>query len=232
MSEFEVVVARPWGETSYEQALSLQKSFTESARKGWLLFSCPPTITVGARITAASGQGRYRDVLVPQSQLDRLGVTCLPVDRGGQATYHGPGQIIGFPFGTLEQFTGDSRGVREFVSRLESLLKNFVAEYRNVDHTPDQRGQAGVWITDRNARRKIVAIGLGFGREGVRHGFALNVEPMSRGFELIHPCGEPGARPASLFEQSIEQQSFENTVTALSRTLAGWGALHDAKPTS
>lgn len=220
MSEFEVVIAQPWGETTYEAALRLQNAFTVDGRKGWLLFSCPPTITVGAR-------GRDRDVLVPKSQLDRLGVTCLPVDRGGQVTYHGPGQIVGFPFGTLENFTGDTRGVRDFVCRLQTILKSFVGSYRTVDHTPTQPGQAGVWVVDRGGRRKITAIGLGFGRQSIRHGFALNVEPMGRGFELIHPCGEPGARPSSLFDQAIERERFQDVVNELSGTLSGWARFHD-----
>lgn len=181
---------------SYEEALRRQVEFATDAGCGLLLFSCPPTITLGRRASPS-------DVLVSAARLEQLGIELLRVDRGGQVTYHGPGQLVGFPMGTLEQLTGDSRGVRGMVCWIKKTLKQFIADElkqmgdpRTVDHSACD-DDAGVWILDQGVRRKIVSIGLKFEREGVRHGFAFNILPqvLSQGFEWINPCGESKAPP-------------------------------------
>jgi lipoyl(octanoyl) transferase len=169
----------------------LQRQLTAEGRVGWLLFSCPPTITLGKR-------GHFSDVLMPIDELRRRGVRLAPVDRGGQVTYHGPGQILGFPLGTIEDHVGDPRGVRRFVCDLTRRLEAFVEEQGHRVARRDADGNAGVWIED-VPPRKIVSIGMGFGREGIRHGFALNVDSrVEEGFGLVNACGEVGPRPAWL----------------------------------
>ncbi|MBI3555544.1 MAG: hypothetical protein HY074_04710 [Deltaproteobacteria bacterium] len=212
----------PWDGVSYEDALKIQAECCAAQQTGWLLFCCPPTITLGKR-------GHFSDVLMPMDELKRLGVRLLPVDRGGEVTYHGPGQIIGFPFGTLEGHTGDSRGVRQFVTRMKSRLETFIStellraadpagDVRQVDlSTPEQT--AGVWLLQNGMRRKIVSIGLGFHRTSISHGFALNVAPMQDGFELVNPCGEIAPRTASVWTEKKPGQEFQATVERLAAIL-------------
>ena len=222
----EVLTLNPWDGVRYEDALKIQQDCCMARQTGWLLFCCPPTITLGKR-------GHFLDVLMPMDELKRLGVTLLPVDRGGEVTYHGPGQIIGFPFGTLESHTGDSRGVRKFVTQLKGTLEGFISTElkregqregqrdradREVDlSTPDET--AGIWLNEAGARRKIVSIGLGFHRESISHGFALNVQPMQEGFELVNPCGEIGPRTGSLFAAKKPEAEFQATLHRLAAIL-------------
>jgi lipoate-protein ligase B len=136
-------------------------------------------------------------VLASRAELSQRGIRLLDVDRGGEVTYHGPGQIIGFPTGPLEAHTGDSRAVRAFVDGLKSRLSQVVRAHGH-EIGPETEGGAGVWVS---RGRKIASIGLAFGRDGIRHGFALNVLPMSE-FALINPCGARGAPPqASLTDE-------------------------------
>ena len=119
MSSFEVKIIEPWNEISYEEALAKQNQLNSAGGVGWILFCCPPTITLGT-------QGHFSDVLMPMDELKRLGVKLLPVSRGGQVTYHGPGQIIAFPYGRLSDHVGDPRGVKKFICRLEANLKSWL----------------------------------------------------------------------------------------------------------
>jgi lipoyl(octanoyl) transferase len=217
-AKLEIRILAPWDGVSYEDALKLQQDCCAAKQNGWLLFCCPPTITLGKR-------GHFSDVLMPMDELRRLGVRLLPVDRGGEVTYHGPGQIIGFPFGTLENHTGDSRGVRKFVTHMKRTLESFISAElkgdpggRIVDETtPDET--AGIWLREAAGRRKIVSIGLGFHRDSISHGFALNVQPMQDGFELVNPCGEIGPRTASLFAAKKSEAEFQATLHRLAAIL-------------
>ena len=201
----EILKLDPWGGIDYEEALKRQLELARAGRSGWLLFCCPPTITLGRRADAA-------DVLASHAALASRGIRVLEVDRGGEVTYHGPGQIIGFPFGHLEEHVGDARGVRAFVVGFKRALSRVIARHRTLDEaTPDD--EAGLWILDNGARRKIASIGLAFGREGIRHGFALNVQPLEDAFSLIHPCGARAApAPASLFATQRGSDEFEAVI--------------------
>lgn len=208
----ETVVLKPWGQTSYEQALEKQRELTAAGRVGWLFFSCPPTITRGKRATAS-------DVLASAARLAEQGVALIDVDRGGQVTYHGPGQLVGFPFGQLSDHVGDARGVRVFVERLKARLEGVVANYKTVAARQDGEN-VGVWTQEGDGRvAKIASIGLGFGRDGIRHGFALNLEArVLEGFTLINPCGESGASVSWLLATADETETaLPSLVEALSR---------------
>lgn len=205
----EARVLEPWNHVSYEAALEAQAELSRAGRSGWLLFCCPPTITRGKR-------GAASDILASNEMLCEQGVRLVDVDRGGQVTYHGPGQIIGFPFGSLEGHTGDPRAVRAFVVALKAKLELFLAkelerndDSRSVD-TATPEDTAGVWlVAPGQSRRKIVSIGLRFGRDAIQHGFALNLEPMDREFSLINACGERGAIPASLVPRRLATSEVE-----------------------
>lgn len=216
-------------ECSYDQALQTQRALAARAGvAGILLFRCEPTITLGKRASP-------NDVRCSDAQLTALGVRKLAVDRGGLVTFHGPGQLVGFPFGQLEAFVGNPRGVRAFVVGLKRVLESFIAEElkragahdrcseRMLDLSrPDDH--AGVWLRDgaTGLRCKIVSMGLGFGASGVRHGFSLNVVRRTPGFELIYACGERESQPAYLCEGG--EQEYLGVVDRLSAAFARPGA--------
>jgi lipoate-protein ligase B len=216
-----IVRLTPWGNVSYEQALELQLKLSREAKAGWILFSPPPTITLGRR-------GLLKDILIPAHELAKVNARVLRVDRGGEVTYHGPGQIIAFPFGTLEQHVGDSRAVRVFVDQVESMIKAFAeycavrfkigAQWRVVAERPNEG--AGVWVKDEKGQvSKLASLGFGFKRESIRHGFALNVQPLQTEFSWINPCGEKQGRSASLFAENVNSDVFDSVVSELEEFL-------------
>jgi lipoate-protein ligase B len=142
----------------------------------------PPTITLGRRGTSA-------DLLATEPELAAHGVSCHFTERGGRATYHGPGQLVLYPIVKLDE---RGIGVRSFVWLLEDLMLEIAAATGVAAHR-DARGH-GIWTE----RGKLGAIGIRV-REGISmHGLALNVSIDLAGYELITPCGVPGLSVTSL----------------------------------
>ena len=138
-----------------------------------LLLEHPPTITLGRRANALN-------VLASVERLSSLGVAVFPIDRGGDVTYHGPGQLVGYPIFHLEEHGKD---LHRFLRNIEAAIILFLAHIgieavRFPPHT-------GVWVDG----AKVAAIGIKISRWVSAHGFALNVAPNREHFDLIIPCG-------------------------------------------
>jgi lipoyl(octanoyl) transferase len=123
------------------------------------------------------------------------GVPVIDVDRGGKITWHGPGQLVGYPIVKLKEATN----VVGFVRTLEGALINICAELGLEAQQYCER--SGVWIRDEKGDRKIAAIGIRVARGTVTHGFALNVNPDLRYFAEIIPCGLPDVITTSLEQE-------------------------------
>ena len=123
------------------------------------------------------------------------GVPVIDVDRGGKITWHGPGQLVGYPIVKLREATN----VVGFVRTLEGALINICAELGLEAQQYCKR--SGVWVRDENGDRKIAAIGIRVARGTVTHGFALNVNPDLRYFSEIVPCGLPDVVTTSLEQE-------------------------------
>lgn len=123
------------------------------------------------------------------------GVPVVDVDRGGKITWHGPGQLVGYPIVKLKQATN----VVGFVRTLETALINICAELGL--ETQQYCERSGVWVRDEKGDRKIAAIGIRVARGTVTHGFALNVNPELRYFSEIIPCGLPDVVTTSLEQE-------------------------------
>lgn len=123
------------------------------------------------------------------------GVPVIDVDRGGKITWHGPGQLVGYPIVKLKEATN----VVGFVRTLESALINICAELGLEAQQYCER--SGVWIRDEKGDRKIAAIGIRVARGTVTHGFALNVNPDLKYFTEIIPCGLPDVITTSLEQE-------------------------------
>ena len=166
------------GRIEYSEAYGLQKELLQERLKGQiadtlLLLEHPPTITVGKA-------GKLENVLVPPAELAHAGVSLILTDRGGDVTYHGPGQIVGYPILDLRE---RNRDAHQYVHNLEEVLIRTLVDY-SIKSERDP-SHAGVWVND----EEIAALGLRIHRWITMHGFALNVNTDLNHFSLINPCG-------------------------------------------
>ena len=195
------------GTIDYATGLRLQQSLVEMRKEGrigdvLLLLEHHPVITLGRNAKAAN-------VLVPSEQLAQRGVDVFECDRGGDVTFHGPGQLVGYPIIDLRGFSSDdgkrkTLGAIEYVRRLEEVLIRTCADFEI--NTQRISGLTGVWTASNHlgpdgpvwaAERKlgfdesakIGAIGVHISRAVTSHGFALNVNTDLDYFNLIIPCG-------------------------------------------
>lgn len=171
---------RHLGLVDYQAALDLQKDLVEQRKQGLipdqlLLLEHPHVITLGARNHNASS-----NVLETPEALARRGVAVFETGRGGDVTYHGPGQLVGYPIVELQ---GDRRDVHRYVRDLEEVLIEAVSDFGiAAARIP---GLTGIWVGD----HKLAAIGVRISRWVTSHGFALNVSTDLSKFGLIVPCG-------------------------------------------
>jgi len=171
------------GRVEYPDGLLLQAQMARARRAGTtpdvlLLLEHPPTVTLGRGAHAAN-------VLASPQQLASQGVGVYETDRGGDVTYHGPGQLVGYPVLDLAGARADVRAyVRSVEEGLIRALSTFGLRAGRLPRWP------GVWLGEEGAdARKIAAIGVHIARWVTTHGFALNVAPPLEDFELIVPCG-------------------------------------------
>ena len=169
---------RELGRTDYGQALELQRQLAAERQQGLipdqlLLLEHPHVITMGRN-------GKAGNVLASAEVLSRAGVAFYPTDRGGDVTYHGPGQLVGYPIIDLREW---HRDVGAYVRAVEQTIIDTLADYGiSAGRIPKL---TGVWVDD----SKIAAIGVHISRWVTSHGFALNVSTDLSYFQYIVPCG-------------------------------------------
>ena len=171
---------RRLGVVPYADALALQRSLVEDRRAGrigdtLLRLEHPPVLTLGAR-----GDGGRSHILASAESLATRSIEVHEAGRGGDVTYHGPGQIVGYPIIDLNPHRRD---VHRYVRDLETVLIRTAGDYGISAHRVD--GLTGVWVGD----EKLAAIGVRIARWVTSHGFALNVNTYLDHFDLIVPCG-------------------------------------------
>ena len=172
------MIVRRLGLIPYREAWELQRRLAEQRRAGevpdtLLLLQHPHTYTIGR-------SGSRDHVFLSDVQLAARGITCLEVDRGGDVTYHGPGQLVGYPIVDL----GLKPDVGAYLRALEACLMAVLADFGiAAGRLP---GFTGVWI---EGQRKIAAIGVKVASGITTHGFALNVSTDLSLFAHILPCG-------------------------------------------
>lgn len=178
------------GSLDYLEALALQRRVHSRVANGdipnvLLLLQHPPVYTIGRRTDR-------EDVLASDAKLSELGVDVCRTDRGGAATYHGPGQLICYPILRLREI---GMGPLSYVRALERAIASMLAEL-GIAAASDSR-PTGVWVGD----AKIAAIGVRVSRGTTMHGVALNVCTDLSYFEHIVPCGMRGAKATSIRER-------------------------------
>jgi lipoyl(octanoyl) transferase len=197
---------RRLGRVPYAEALALQRSLVDERRAGrtgdlLLLLEHPHVLTLGVR-----GDGGRSHILAAPDALAARDVEVHESGRGGDITYHGPGQLVGYPIIDLQP---DRCDVHRYVRDLEEVLIRTVADYGIEAGRVD--GLTGVWV----GREKLAAIGVRIARWVTSHGFALNVTTDLQYFDLIVPCGiaDRGVTSlATLLGRPVEQMEVENRV--------------------
>ena len=171
---------RRLGIVGYEDALALQRSLVEERKADripdvLLLLQHPPVITIGVK-----GDGGRANVVAGSAHLAEMGITIQETGRGGDVTYHGPGQIVGYPILDLKP---DRCDVHRYVRDVEEVMIRVCADYGIS--AGRIAGLTGTWVGD----DKIGAIGIRISRWVTSHGFAFNVNTDLTHFDLIVPCG-------------------------------------------
>jgi lipoyl(octanoyl) transferase len=188
------------GRANYSEALALQRQLVELRHQQrihntLLLLEHPPVLTLGRN-------SRRENILVSDELLARRRVELHEINRGGDVTYHGPGQLVGYPILDLRSFS-PRLGAVEYVRRLEEVLIRACASYGVVTERVSRR--TGVWTVPGGSipEKKIAAIGVHISRGITSHGFALNVTTDLRDFDLIVPCGIAD-RSVTILENEID----------------------------
>lgn len=198
-----------WGIIPYSEAYEKQKQLFETALRqkseqqeiqNTVVFcEHPHVITIGRN-------GLASNLLFPEKRLKEKSVELFHVDRGGDITYHGPGQLVGYPVLDLESFR---MGLKEYIFQMEEVIIQLLAKYE----TKGERlaGATGVWLDADNPgkARKICAIGVKSSRYITMHGFALNINTDLSYFGLINPCGFKDKGVTSLERELNRKLSME-----------------------
>lgn len=186
-SSKKVYVADYLGVMPYELALKLQEELVQARAEGiipdvLLLLQHPPVFTIG----------RFRgeeDIIVPPEILTQEAIAIFHTNRGGGITYHGPGQLVGYPILNLKE---NRLGVREYIWKLEAAIIKLLLDLGIRGHRVAK--YPGVWVGE----EKICSVGIHVSQYITMHGFALNVNTDLRHFEYINPCGINGKVMTSL----------------------------------
>jgi lipoyl(octanoyl) transferase len=201
------IEVRHLGRLAYADALALQRSLVtdrQAQRTGdvLLLVEHPAVLTLGVR-----GDGGRGHILATDAELLARGIDVFEAGRGGDVTYHGPGQIVGYPVIDLNP---DRRDVHRYVRDIEEVLIRVAADFGVVaERAP---GLTGVWV----GSEKLAAIGVRISRWVTSHGFALNVTTDLRDFDLIVPCGiaDRGVTSFAKLGLALERGNVEARIVA------------------
>jgi lipoyl(octanoyl) transferase len=199
---------RDLGRMRYGEALAIQKDLVARRKTGeipdqFLIVEHPHVLTLGRN-------GHLENVLAGEEVLRRAGIEFHHTDRGGDITYHGPGQIVGYPIFDLREW---KRDVVAYVRAVEQAIIDALAQF-DV-HAGRIAGLTGVWVDD----KKVAAIGVHISRWVTSHGFALNHTTDLSYFQYIVPCGL--TKPVTSLRDLGVEASREEVVAALAGAFAG-----------
>jgi lipoate-protein ligase B len=201
------------GLVPYEECWALQKQLAAEREQGLigdtlLLLEHPHTYTCGR-------SGGRDHILISESELQARGIVVLDVDRGGDITYHGPGQLVAYPILCLTE-EGRTADYRAYLRSLEQVLINTLANFSIGSRRFP--GYSGVWVGGEGTEEKIAAIGVKVNGRGVTtHGVALNVSTDLQYFTYIVPCGITGKGVSSMQRLTMKPLDMEEVKAAFAR---------------
>ena len=214
-----ILVVNRLGRISYDDGLTLQKELVEQRRAGaipdtLLLLEHPPVITLGVKTRHGA-----KHIIASPEQLESAGVTVYETGRGGDVTYHGPGQLVGYP---ILDLAPDRKDVHRYVRDLEEVLIR-VATAFGIEAVR-VKGLTGVWVGPEGREEKLAAIGVRISRWITSHGFAVNVSTALDHFNFIVPCGIAGRTVTSLEKllgRTVSMVEAEDAMVAAFTTVFG-----------
>ena len=197
------------GRMRYADALEVQQKLVKTRHSGegcdTLLFvEHPHVVTMGRN-------GKVHHLLASEEILARTGIEYYETDRGGDVTYHGPGQVVGYPILNLREW---KRDVHAYFRGVEQALIDALAVFGITANRIAERGYEGVWVDG----AKIAAIGIHISRWVTSHGFALNVDTDLSYFKYIVPCGL--AKPVCSLRSLGSQVGREEVISAIATSFA------------
>ena len=206
-TQIAVCQLRDLGRVGYADAFAMQQDFVVRRKLGeipdqLLIVEHPHVVTMGR-------SGRDENMLAAPELLERAGIAFHRTDRGGDVTYHGPGQVIGYPILDLREW---KRDVAAYLRGLEQVLIGALAEF-GIE-AGREKGATGVWTS----RGKIAAIGVHISRWVTSHGFALNVDTDLSYFQYIVPCGL--TRPVTSIRECGVTAERAHVIAAIARGFA------------
>jgi len=246
MNKSRSVKASWLGRTPYREAWDLQAELVSALRDGHaadnlLLLEHPHVFTMGKAAMPDH-------LLWDESEQGRRDVDVVWSDRGGEATYHGPGQLVGYPILDLAHF---GLSIPQYLQKLEQSLIDYLSEL-GVESEPGEPGLTGVWWRGESGRapgapnagraqgapKKLAAIGIKLNRSIVSHGFALNLTTDLGYFDGIVPCGHVDLRPTSVeaitgrrIETSAAARAYAEHFSRVFDTELEWGSAEKVLPT-
>jgi len=196
------------GFVPYDEASTLQESLSQQRELGHgadtlLLLQHLPVITIGQ-------DGGREDILASSALLEKLGIACYPTDRGGKATYHGPGQLVAYPILRLPP-DGD---LHAYVYGLEEVARLVLAEF-GIKAERDE-SYPGLWVGD----NKIAAVGLAVRHGVIRHGLSLNASPNMEHYRYLVPCGIHKRGVTSLEQEMGQRPTMADVTRSFAATFA------------
>ena len=188
------------GKMNYRECLQIQERLMALRQANeisdtLILVEHPATLTLGTR-------GQHSNILASNEMLVENGIEIFEVSRGGDVTYHGPGQIVGYPIMNLACVGND---IKQFIWNIEEIFIQLLKNEYQIDATREDKKYTGVWVGD----NKITAIGIAVKRWVTMHGFAFNVNTNLEHFKLINPCGLMDKGVTSLKECTGVEQNFQ-----------------------
>jgi lipoyl(octanoyl) transferase len=193
----------------YAEVFEFQRTLVDRRKRAeipdqFLIVEHPPVVTMGRN-------GHSENLLAAPELLERAGIEFHHTDRGGDVTYHGPGQVVGYPIFDLREW---KRDVVAYIRALEEVLIESLGDFGIRGSRLN--GATGVWVSRPGGPAKIAAIGVHISRWVTSHGFALNVDTELSYFRYIVPCGL--TKPVTSMREMGSAPSREEVIAALARS--------------
>jgi lipoyl(octanoyl) transferase len=208
--EDKVVLYRDLGLIEYRHAWDIQTEIFDAlvAQKNGGHNDAQPMLILceHLHVYTLGKSGHEENMLIREDFLASINATYFRTDRGGDITYHGPGQLVGYPILDLDAL---GLGLKDYIHVLEEAIIQTIADFGIEGQRSE--GATGVWLPEKAGRplRKIAAIGVRSSRYVTMHGFALNVHPMLEYFNYINPCGFTDRGVTSMDREALEGVSME-----------------------
>ncbi len=186
------------GRTDYGSALQIQEQLL--ALRQEKIITDTLLMTEHEAVLTIGKNGKHENIIASEDVLAKEGIEIFDIGRGGDVTYHGPGQIVGYP---IIDLNGSKLGIKGYVEGIEDVFIRMLKEEYGIDAHREEKKYTGVWVGD----EKITAIGIAVKRGVSMHGFAFNVNTNLAHFGLIHPCGITDKGVTSL--QKLRGEAFD-----------------------